>query len=151
MGELYEKIQADMKAAMKSKAEVDLATLRMLKSDLQYEMTKDGSDDIADDAVEKIIQRGIKKRREAMEQFEKGGRAEMAAKEQAELEVLERYLPPAVPEEEIAKAIDEVLAKTGASSPADMGKVMGPVMGKFKGQNIDGSVVKNLVMAKLKG
>lgn len=151
MGELFEKIQSDMRAAMKSRDQVRLGTLRLLKSDLQYEMNRDGADDMADEAVETIIRRNIKKRKEAIDQFTKAGRAEQAAGEQAELTILEDYLPPAVSEEEIVRVLDEVWAKVQPSGPADMGKVMGPVMGRFKGQNIDGNIVRTLVQQRLQG
>lgn len=151
MAKLLDQIQSDLKAAMKARAQVELSTLRLLKSDIQYEMTRDGSDDIADDAVETIIRRNIKKRKEAIEQFEKAGRADTAAGERAELEILERYLPPAVSDAEIQKVIDEVYAKVNPTGPSDMGKLMGPVMGRFKGQNIDGNRVRELVQAKLGG
>ncbi|MEQ9366586.1 MAG: GatB/YqeY domain-containing protein [Leptospirales bacterium] len=151
MAKLLEQIQADMKAAMKARSQTELGTLRLLKSDIQYEMTRDGSDDLADDKVEAIIQRNIKKRRDSIDQYTKAGRAESAASEQAELEILEKYLPPAVGDDEIQKVIEEVFAKVNPTGPGDMGKLMGPVMGRFKGQNIDGARVKELVQAKISG
>lgn len=149
MAKLLDQIQADLKTAMKARSQVELSTLRLLKSDIQYEMTRDGSDDLADENVEAIIRRNIKKRKEAIDQFQKAGRAESAAGELAELEILEKYLPPAVPDEEIQKVVDEVFAKVNPTGPGDMGKVMGPVMGRFKGQSIDGTRVKELVQAKI--
>lgn len=140
-----------MKAAMKARSQVELGTLRLLKSDIQYEMTRDGSDDLADDKVEAIIRRNIKKRKDSIDQYKKAGRDESAASEQAELEILEKYLPPAVGDDEIQKVIDEVFAKVNPTGPGDMGKLMGPVMGRFKGQNIDGSRVKELVQARIAG
>lgn len=150
MGDLFQKIQTDLRAAMKDRDQTRLGTLRLLKSDLQYEMNRDGSDDLADEAVETIIRRNIKKRKEAIDQFTKAGRPEQAESEQAELTVLEDYLPPAVTEKEIVKVLDEVWAKVQPSGPGDMGKVMGPVMGRFKGQNIDGNVVRDLVQQRLR-
>lgn len=151
MSKLFDKLQADMHAALKAQSAVELNTLRMLKSDIQYEMTKDGSKDLSDDQVEALIRRAIKRRRESIEQFEKAGRVEMAANERAEAEILERYLPPAIPEADILKAIDEVIAKVKPAGPADAGKVMGPVMGRFKGQGVDGARVKELVQSRLAG
>ncbi|MCR9144905.1 MAG: GatB/YqeY domain-containing protein [bacterium] len=151
MAKLLDQIQVDMKAAMKARSQVELGTLRLLKSDIQYEMTRDGSDDLADDKVEAIIRRNIKKRKDSIDQYKKAGRDESAASEQAELEILEKYLPPAVGDDEIQKVIDEVFAKVNPTGPGDMGKLMGPVMGRFKGQNIDGSRVKELVQARIAG
>ncbi len=151
MAKLLDQIQADLKAAMKARSEIELGTLRLLKSDVQYEMTRDGSDDLPDEQVEAIIRRNIKKRKDSIEQYRKAGREESAAAEQAELEVLEKYLPPAVGDDEIQKVIDEVCAKVNPTGPGDMGKVMGPVMGRFKGQNIDGARVKELVQARIAG
>ena len=151
MATLYETIESDLKTALKARSQVELGVLRLLKSDLQYEMNRDGSDSLADEVVETIIRRNIKKRRESIEQFEKAGRQELAEGEQAELVILEKYLPPEVSEAEITKVLDEVWAKVNPTGPADMGKVMGPVMGRFKGQNIDGNKVRALVQARLNG
>ena len=151
MATLYETIESDLKTALKARSQVELGVLRLLKSDLQYEMNRDGSDSLADEVVETIIRRNIKKRRESIEQFEKAGRQELAEGEQAELVILEKYLPPEVSEAEITKVLDEVWAKVNPTGPADMGKVMGPVMGRFKGQNIDGNKVRALVQALLNG
>ena len=89
MPTLQEKIGEDIKDAMRKKEEVRLGTLRMLKSELQYEMTKTGASTLEDDLVMTLIRRAIKKRQEAKDQFEKGGRPEMAEKEAAEMSVLE--------------------------------------------------------------
>jgi hypothetical protein len=150
MAKLLEQIQSDLKAALKARSQVELGVLRLLKSDLQYEMSRDGSDTLADETVEVIIRRNIKKRKEAIEQFTKAGRAETAAGEQAELEILEKYLPPALSEAEIQKVINEVWELVGPTGPGDMGKLMGPLMGRFKsaGQNVDGALVKALVQAR---
>lgn len=149
MGELSQKIQADLLAAMKARQELELGTLRMLKADIQYELTKDGSSELADDRVLDLIRRGIKRRKESIEQFEKGGRAELAAQEKAELSVLERYLPPSLGDEVIEAAIGEALKAMPNASAADTGKVMGQVMARLKGQNADGAHVKALVQKRL--
>ncbi len=149
MGELSQKIQADLLAAMKARQELELGTLRMLKADIQYELTKDGSSELADDRVLDLIRRGIKRRKESIEQFEKGGRAELAAQEKAELSVLERYLPPSLGDEVIEAAIEEALKAMPNASAADTGKVMGQVMARLKGQNADGAHVKALVQKRL--
>ena len=155
MSALQQQIQNDLKTALKNKAEVELATLRLLKSDLQYELTKTGASELDDEAVQTLIKRAVKKRKDAIAEFEKAGRADKAESEAAELAVLEKYLPAAVSEEDIRKKIEEVVAKVKAEGPKDMGKVMGQVMGQvmgaFKGQNIDGKLVNKLVSESLKG
>ena len=151
MAELQDKIEADLKSALKNRNDVELSTLRLLKSEIQYESTKGGASAMTDADIEGVVKRAIKKRKESIEQFQKAGRQDMADKEQAELVVLERYLPPAVSEAEIQQAIDEIFEKVKPEGPKDMGKVMGPVMAKFKGQNIDGSIVRELVQTRLKG
>ncbi|MBI3394257.1 MAG: GatB/YqeY domain-containing protein [Spirochaetia bacterium] len=153
MSTLFEKIQTDLEAALRAKAEPDLGVLRMLKSDLQYEMTKTGVKSLGDPEVQALIQRSIKKRKESIDQFQKGGRQDLADKEAAEIAVLDKYLPAAVSEKQIAEAIEEAVEATvkaaGTPGPGDVGKLMGRVMGKFKGQNIDGNKVKEMVQKRL--
>ena len=149
MSGLFEKIQEDLKAAMRSKAAVELSTLRLLKSDVQYEMTKSGAVSLPEADVQLVIKKAIKKRRESIEQFRKAGREEQAQAEEAEAAILERYLPASVPDSEIEAAIADVMAKAASAGRADMGRVMGQVMGRFKGQNVDGARVRELVESKL--
>lgn len=149
MSGLIDQIQADLKAAMKAKATAELSALRMLKSDLQYEMTKTGVQTLTDEEVQAAVKRAIKKRKESIEQFQKAGRTEQAEAEQAEAKVLERYLPAEVAQEAIEKALAEIIAGIGTVGPGDMGKVMGQLMARFKGQNIDGGKVRVLVQERL--
>ncbi len=151
MSSLQETIQKDLVAAMKSKEALKLSVLRMLKSELQYELTKTGAKELSDGDVEAIIKRGIKKRKESAEQFRKGGRDEMAANEEAEIEILNTYLPAQLGADDIQKVLDQVVASMGNVGPSDTGKVMGAVMGKLKGQNVDGALVKELVSKRLAG
>ncbi len=151
MAGLQEKIQNDLKNALKNRAEVELGTLRLLKSDLQYEMTKTGASEMADEAVHAVIKTAVKKRKDAIAEYEKAGRAEKAELEKQELAILERYLPAAVSAAEIKKAIDETFEKVKPAGPKDIGKVMGQVMARFKGQNIDGNLVNKLVRERLEG
>lgn len=150
MASLQETIAEHLKDAMKKKEEVRLGTLRMLKSEIQYELTKTGASEITDDQVLALIRRAIKKRQEAREQFEKGGRAEMAEKETQELKVLEAYLPAGVPDDVLKKKIEEIIAEVKPAGPQDFGKVMGKVMAAFKGQNVDGNTVNKLVRELVK-
>lgn len=146
---LKDKIQEDLQAAMIAKDEEKLSTIRMLKSALQYaEIAKGAGYNATDEDVLDVVGREIKKHREAIELYEKGGRPELADKEKKELEILQGYLPEQMSEEEVQKLVDEAVSSTGATSMQDMGKVMGALMPKVKGK-ADASMVSNLVKQKL--
>jgi len=151
MPSLQEKIGEDIKDAMRKKEELRLGTLRMLKSEIQYEMTKTGASTMPDDGVMTLIRRAIKKRQESKEQFEKGGRPELAEKEAAEMLVLEAYLPASISEDVVRKKAEEIIAEVKPAGPQDFGKVMGKVMAAFKGQNVDGTLVNRTVKSLLGG
>ena len=149
---LFEQLQIDLVAAMKAKDKVRLSALRMLKTALLNKKVEKGADAALDEAEEMaVIKMMAKQRREAADEYRKAGREEQAAQEDAELVVLEAFLPAAVSEDDIKKAVDEVVTQTGASAPQDMGKVMGTVMAKFKGANVDGKLVNKLVKERLTG
>lgn len=148
---LMEKINNDLKSALKSKSTVVLSTLRLLKSDMQYEMSRDGSDAMSDEQVEALIKRAIKRRKDAISQYETAGKSENVRAETQEMEILQNYLPESMNEEAIKALVEEVYTAISPAGPQDMGKMMGAVMGKLKGQNADGSLVKNIVLNKLKG
>ncbi|MDP2625260.1 MAG: GatB/YqeY domain-containing protein, partial [Candidatus Peregrinibacteria bacterium] len=101
-----------------------------------------------DEDVLVIIKRQVKQRRDSIDQFEKGGRPELAESEKAELAVLEKYMPEMMSEDQVRAIVEEVVTAVGASGPSDMGKVMGAVMGKVNGQ-ADGGLVKQMVQAVL--
>ncbi|EPG66746.1 GatB/YqeY domain-containing protein [Leptospira wolffii] len=143
------KINADLKEAIKSKQEPLLSTLRLLKADIQYELTKTGAQELNDEQVITLIKRGYAKRTDAIQMYEKANRTDLAEKEKAEAEVLKSYLPPDVPEEQIQAAVEKIVQEMNASGPKDIGKVMGRVMAEFKGLNIDGSKVSAIVKSKL--
>ncbi len=145
--ETIQQMKADMKAAMKAREKDKLQTIRMLLSSLKN-ASIDKGDDLDEQDVINVLSTEAKKRREAAEQYSQGGREELAEKEEAELTVIEGYLPPQMTDEEAAALVDEAIATTGASSKADMGKVMGYVMPKVKGR-YDGSKVKDIVLSKL--
>ncbi|HVZ67133.1 MAG TPA: GatB/YqeY domain-containing protein [Patescibacteria group bacterium] len=147
---LKDKIQEDLKQAMLAKDEAKLSAIRMLKSALQYyEIQKGGAGyEATDEDVIDVIGKEIKKRRESIEMYKKGGREESAANEQKEVEILEAYLPEQMSEDEVRGLVDEAIKQTGAASPQDMGKVMGALMPKVKGK-ADGSMVSNIVREKL--
>ena len=144
---ISEKINEDLKSAMKSGDKTALSVLRMLKSDCKYKQIELGRD-LTDDDVLAVLASSAKKRRDAIEGFEKGGRSDLVAKEKAELEVLSGYLPQPMSTEELEKIVAEVIAETGASTPKDIGLVMKQLMPKVKGK-IDGRKVNEAVARKL--
>ncbi len=147
---LKDKIQEDLKGAMKAKDAAKLSAIRMLKSAIQYyEIQKGGAGyEATDEDVIDVIGKEIKKRKESIELYKQGGRDESAASEQKEVEVLEAYLPEQMSEDEVRSLVREAIEQTGASSPQDMGKVMGALMPKVKGK-ADGTLVSSLVRESL--
>ncbi|HVZ12328.1 MAG TPA: GatB/YqeY domain-containing protein [Patescibacteria group bacterium] len=147
---LKDQIQDDLKAAMIAKDAARLSAIRMLKSAIQYfEIQKGGASyEATDEDVVEVAGREIKKRRESIELYKQAGRDDSAANEEAEIKVLENYLPAQMSEDEIRKIVDETIKQTGASSPQEMGKVMGALMPKVKGK-ADSTVVSNLVREAL--
>ena len=147
---LKDRIQEDLKQAMLAKEVEKLSTIRMLKSALQYfEIQKGGAGYSAiDEDVIDVVGREIKKRRESIEMFQKGGRQELVDKEQKELEQLQTYLPEQLSEDEVRKLVDNAISQTGAASIQDMGKVMGILSSQTKGK-ADGSMVSSIVKEKL--
>jgi hypothetical protein len=135
---------------MKAKDAERLSVLRMLKSEVQYEMTKTGASELPDTEVEAVIKRAVKKRKDSADQYRKAGREDLAVVEEKELEILKEYLPEELSAEAVEKIVDEAIEAVKPGGPSDMGKVMGFVMGRLKGQNVDGAVVKELVQSRLK-
>ena len=146
---LEEKIMAEMKEAMKSKNEAVLRSLRAIKAEIIKAKTDPGAGGEIDEATEqKFLQKMMKQRRDSLEIFEKQGREDLAAKEREEMAVIEKFLPKQLEEAELKEIIKNIIAETGASSPADMGKVMGvaskQLAGKADGKMISG-IVKELL------
>ncbi len=147
---LKEKIVADMTAAMKAKDANRLSTLRMAKAAVMNEENKRGVGAVlTDDEVMKVLTSLVKQRKDSIEQFTANGRAELAEKEQAELSVLEEYLPQAATQEEVSVAVESAIAETGASSMKEMGVVMKAAIAKLQGKNADGKMVSETVKSKL--
>lgn len=144
---LKERIQADLKQAQLNRDGVEVQTLRLLWSEL-HNVEIEKSHELSDGEIVPLVQREIKKRREAAEGFRQGGRTDSAEKEEAEAAVLAAYLPEQLSKEELEKIIDEEIAASGASSIQEMGKVIGAVMGKVVGR-AEGSSVSGLVKEKL--
>lgn len=144
---LQEQINADYLTAYKAKEELTIATLRLLKSALQNAGIVKG-EALVDDDVIKVIKKEAKQRKESIEAFEKGGQAEMAKKEAAELKILEKYLPEELSEEETTRIVTEVIASIPEAGPSKMGQIIGLVMKETKGR-ADGGVVSRLVQSLL--
>src|SRR5437868_8618881 len=133
MGELTEKIRAELTAAMKARDAERLSTLRMLQSAFKYQQIESGHE-LSDEEAMSVIRKAVKQRQDSIEQYTKGNRPELAAKEAAELEVLKSYLPPELSDDELEAGIREIVASTGAASKKDMGKVMKEASARYKGR-----------------
>ena len=147
---LKAQLQGDLKEAMMAKDELRLSTVRMLKSAIQYyEIQKGGAGyEATDEDVLEVVGKEIKKHRESIEMFKQGGNTTAAEKEEKELEILQKYLPAQMSEEEVRQLVKDAVAKTGASTPQDMGKVMGVLMPQVKGK-ADGTLVSSIVKEAL--
>ncbi|HET9596789.1 MAG TPA: GatB/YqeY domain-containing protein [Anaeromyxobacteraceae bacterium] len=144
---LKDQLDADLKAAMKEKAEVKLLTIRSLKSAIKYreiELMKP----LDDAGVHQVIGSEIKRRRDAVEQYRAGKREDLASKEEAEIAILQAYLPAQLSPEELAKVVDAVIARVGAQGPKDMGKVMKELLPEVQGK-AEGKAVSELVKQRL--
>lgn len=144
-----ERIQDDMKQAMRAKDQAKLRTLRAIKSEILVAQTsKGGQKDLDQDAAMQILQRMAKQRKESLEMYQQQGREDLAQSEQEELEVIESYLPRQMSEEEVRKEVREIIEETGASGTSDLGKVMPVAMQRLRGQ-ADGKVVNQIVREEL--
>jgi uncharacterized protein len=142
---LEEQIMAEMKEAMKSKNEGVLRSLRAIKAEIIKAKTDPGAGGQIDEATEqKFLQKMMKQRRDSLEIFEKQGRADLAAKEKEEMAVIEKFLPKQLDEAAIKEVVAKIIAETGASSAADMGKVMGAASKVLAGQ-ADGKTISAIV------
>ena len=145
---LTKQIVADLTTAMKAQDANRTSTLRMVKAAMMNRQIEKGSE-LDDDDMQKLLRSLVKQRRDSIEQYEKAGRQELVDKEQAEISVIETYLPQAASAAEIEAAVSAAIAETGATSIKDMGKVMKTVQAALAGKNADGKVVADTVKAKL--
>lgn len=146
---ILDKIQTDLKTALKEGDKLKVSTLRLLVAaikDKEIKLQKRGT--LKDEEVLSVIQKQVKQRKESIEAYQKAERPELADKESQELEFLNNYLPQQKSPEELEKVIDEVIGKIGASGPKDFGKAMGLIMSQLKGQ-VDGNLISQLVRQKL--
>lgn len=149
MSSLQEKINLELKEAMKAKNELKLVTMRMLKSDIQYELTKTGASSLSDEAILSLLKVNYNKRLEAAKEYQKANRQDLADKEEFEAKIIQEFMPAEITEEEILKQIREVVPSLNPQSKKEIGKVTGKVMGFFKGKNINGSKVSELIRQEL--
>lgn len=147
---LNERIVHDLKEAMKARDQARLDVIRMLKSAVQMAaIEKGGAATVLDDAeVEAVIRKQVKQRRDSIAGFEKGGRPELAAKEQSEMELLQAYLPKGLTAEELAAMIDATIQEVGATTKAQLGAVMKALQPKLAGR-ADGKTVSQEVAKRL--
>ncbi len=143
-----EQVEKDLVAAMKAQEALKLSVLRMMKAALKNKQIELGKP-LEDSEALAVLRTLVKQRHESVEQFRKGGREDLATKEEAEIKIVEKYLPAAVPDAEVDAAVAAAITETGAAGAKDMGKVMKAVMPKFAGRNVDGKRVSEKVRAKL--
>lgn len=145
---LLDQLQKDIVAAMKAREEARLSALRMIKSALQKAHV-DAAKPMDDAADQQVLKSLVKQRTDAAEMFRKGGRDDMAAKEEAERKIIESYLPAGASEEDMQAAIDAAISETGATSAKQMGAVMKAAQSKLAGKTIDGKLLSDKVKARL--
>src|SRR5580698_563577 len=147
---LTERVQKEMVDAMRGKEELRLSTLRMMKAALQMKRI-DTRADLDEKEELQVFTTMIKQRKDSIEQFEKGGRPELAAKEASEITIIEGYMPQAVGEAEIIATVKAVIAEMGSPTMKDMGAVMKNVKTKFGDARVDGKVMSEVVKKELAG
>ena len=148
---LEQQIMTGMKEAMKARNEGVLRALRGIKAEIIKAKTEPGAGGEIDEATEqKFLQKMMKQRRDSLEIFEKQGREDLAIKEKEEMAVIEKFLPKQMNEAELKETVKKIIAETGASTPADMGKVMGVASKQLAGK-ADGKMISNLVKELLAG
>ena len=146
---LIDKLQEDMKLALKSRDELRLSTIRLLRSSVSYARIEKG-DELTDDEVIDVLSRAAKQRRESIDAASNVGRMDVADKEKAELDIITEYLPKQLSEAEVEAIAKEVAAQVGAVDIKDRGKVMGPVMQRVRGR-ADGKLASQVVERILRG
>jgi len=144
---LEKQIYADMVSAMKASDVLKRETLRLLMSEIKKERV-DSRKEPTDEDVMRILKSGLKKRQDSIELFKQGNREDLVEKTQAEIKILEIYLPKQMPKEELEKIISDIISKLGATSPKDTGRIMKEVMSNY-GAQTDGKLVQQIVSSKL--
>ncbi len=145
---LHDRLSEDLKQAMKSRDQLRMDVIRMIKAAVlnkEVELRKD----LDDAEMSRVMTTMIKQRKESVEQFEKGNRAELAAKERQEITIIEAYLPQPLSPDQLAEVVHAAIRDSGATSLKDMGTVMKAVMARLAGQAVDGKQISDLVRSKL--
>ena len=150
-----QRIEDDIRTALRAGDKQRLSCLRMVKSKVQEKQvelrgTEGREVELSDEDVTNVVSAYAKQRRDSIESYEQGGRKDLAANERAELEILTSYLPQQMSEDEVSAIVDDAVRESGASEPKDMGAVMKLVMPKVKGR-ADGKLVNRIVQSRLKG
>jgi uncharacterized protein YqeY len=145
---LQEKIQSDIADAMRSKDNLKLGVLRMMKTAVKHKEVEKMKT-LEEPEVLSVLNSLVKQRKDSIDQFRKGGREDLATKEESEIKIIEQYLPAAASEDDIRRAIEEALQETGATSMKDMGKVMKATQARLAGKTVDGGRVSQMVKEKL--
>ncbi len=149
MPSIRERLTEDLKAAMRAKAKLRLSTIRMMRSEILYK-DKEHSQETGEEDILKVLLYMVKKGEEAAEQFAKGGREELASKEREEIRIIQEYLPAQMDDEELRQAVQAAIAKTGASSLKEMGKVMELLTKQLAGR-ATGARISQVVKERLSG
>ncbi len=144
---LLERLNSDIKQAMKNKEKDKLSVIRMIKASIQNEALKIGKE-ISEEEELTVLSREVKQRKDSLHEFDKAGREDLVEKIRTELQYVELYMPKQLSEEEVSEIVKQAISETGASSKVEMGKVMAVVMPKVKGK-ADGSLVNKLVQQHL--
>jgi uncharacterized protein YqeY len=149
VGEVADRLSTQIKEALKAGDRTRLATVRLLAAAVKNREVELGRE-LSEDELVEVAAREVKRRKEAAEAYERGGRPELVEKERAEQAILEAYLPEQLSEDEVRSAIEQAITATGATDPNEIGKVMGHVMSRLKGR-VDGTLVNRLARERLAG
>lgn len=151
---ILDRVNEDLKAAMKAKDKVRLRTLRSLRSALtnkEIEQREEGTETVLSDQDElAVVRKQVKQRKDSVEQYREAGRDDLVQKEEEEIDVLEEYLPAQMSDDELADHLDSIIEDVGATSMEDMGPVMGRAMNELRGR-VDGNRVREMVQDRLSG
>ncbi|WP_070137775.1 GatB/YqeY domain-containing protein [Crocinitomix algicola] len=147
---LTDKINDDIKAAMKAREKDKLAALRDIKAKLLLEATSGGDGEVTEEAANKVVMKLYKQRIDTYELYVKEGREDLAADEKFQADIIKAYMPEMMSEDDVRKVVKEKIAAMGATGPQDMGKVMGPIMGQLNGK-ADGKLISTIVKEELAG
>ncbi|MCD5323620.1 MULTISPECIES: GatB/YqeY domain-containing protein [Pontibacillus] len=145
---LLERLNQDMKEALRNKEKERLSVIRMVKASLQNEALKLGKDELTEEEELTVLSREIKQRKDSLQEYKSAGRDDLAQKDERDIEIIQSYMPDQLSEEELDAIVQETINEVGVSSKKDMGKVMSAIMPKVKGK-ADGSLVNQFVQKHL--